>query len=161
MGKCVLVFLVCWQLVAWPYAVRADTRSNSVLSPLGVHASQLVEGKAYYIVSYVDSALVVPQVRTVVYLGSNLEGERDGSRYFQDVDSYGRLGSYSELKANKKEEAYEVDLIVTKPDPPPNIFEIDGLVDELSLAAQRLRDRGGQVGEWLNRPKSTAKKPPG
>jgi len=40
-----------------------------MLSPLGVKSAQLVVGQVYFIVTYIDTQLSIPIVRSVAYMG--------------------------------------------------------------------------------------------
>ena len=59
-----------------------------------VLAERLVRGSAYYILSYFDDDLTIPEIRTIVYIGKNVDDVEDGMFYFQNFESYFRLGSY-------------------------------------------------------------------
>lgn len=53
--------------------------------------SDLEEGGIYFVCSFLDKEMVIPQLQPVVFVGRNLKGERDGIRcYFQDFPSYQR-----------------------------------------------------------------------
>lgn len=59
-----------------------------------VDVSELEEEEIYFMLSYVDDNLFVPQIRTLIFLGRDVAEEKEGLLYFQDVDSYIRLGRY-------------------------------------------------------------------
>lgn len=53
-----------------------------------VPSSMLREGSAYFMVTFVDEKMLVPQMVTVAFVGKDKEvGEQD-VYYFQDIDSY-------------------------------------------------------------------------
>ncbi len=60
------------------------------LKPYGepVSSEQLHEGKIYFAVNYVDGEMLIPTMKTLVFIGKNLEDGDMGKVYFQDVTSY-------------------------------------------------------------------------
>jgi hypothetical protein len=66
--------------------------SSFYIEPLDV--SQLQEKEVYFMVDYIDKKLFIPQIRTLVFLGRDVAGKNDTLLYFQDVESYVRLGPY-------------------------------------------------------------------
>jgi hypothetical protein len=80
---------------------------------------------------YLDEALLIPSVQTVVYVGKNLDAKDDGVYYFQDVDSYQEIGAYP----NQKEGTGQVLSLPEKA--LVNVFALDGLVRELTAASLR------------------------
>lgn len=130
-------------------SLRLREEAAIVLSPLSVSASELVIGQAYFLVTYADTAMVLPIVHSIVYVGKNLDGEKEDALYFQDVMSYARFGAYPNLKTPGSKKKHDAKVIVTESPPPPNLFRIDGLVDEISRAEIRLHKRGGTPGDLL------------
>ena len=57
-----------------------------------VSAEILREGTVYFLVSFADDAMLIPEMDTVVYIGKNLEGESEDRYHFQDIDSYQARG---------------------------------------------------------------------
>ena len=112
-----------------------------MLSPLGVKSAQLVVGQVYFIVTYIDTQLSIPIVRSVAYIGQGLDGERDHSLYFQDAVSFVELGAYPNVRKAKAAKEEKAEIIVTATEPPPNLFAFEGLIDELSRAAKRAESR--------------------
>jgi hypothetical protein len=53
-----------------------------------VSENELNEYSIYYIVNFIDEKLIIPVMRTVVFVGKNLEPDDVNSFYFQDIDSY-------------------------------------------------------------------------
>ncbi len=53
-----------------------------------VDPAELKIGEVYFTVSYVDDQLLLPIMLSLVYLGTDLQGEVSGVHYFQDLDSY-------------------------------------------------------------------------
>jgi len=105
-----------------------------------IKGSDLVVGEAYFILTYADAARVVPTIDSVVYIGQNLDGETNGSRYFQDAVSFLELGAYPDIRNPSADEA-EADLIVTEAEPPANIYTVEGLVKALGGAVERAAGR--------------------
>lgn len=67
-----------------------------------ITAQELEEGAIYFSVNYVDEALLIPTMETLVFIGRNLEPGDRGQVYFQDIDSYLRGVRY---KAASKDDA--------------------------------------------------------
>ncbi len=107
------------------------TDNIDTLSPLGVPASQLKVGSPYFIVSYVGTGCLWPEIESLIYLGENVTGDDPGAQFFQDTSSYCALGPFPQTV---DEDIY---VVTTGPEPPPNLFELDGLLDELSRCAAR------------------------
>ena len=59
-----------------------------------VDVSILKKEAIYFMLNYFDNDLLVPELRTLIFLGRNVAGENDALLYFQDVESYIRLGPY-------------------------------------------------------------------
>jgi hypothetical protein len=108
------------------------TDNIDILSPLGVPASQLKVGTLYFIVSYVTGTrLLWPEIQSLVYLGENVTGDALGTLFFQDPSSHCSLGPFPQIV---DEDIY---LLTAGPELPPNLFELDGVLDELSRCAAR------------------------
>jgi|GEM_PF-5259936 len=60
------------------------------VSPQGepVSEKELTEYSIYYLVNFIDEKTIIPVMRTVVFVGKNLEPDDVNSFYFQDIDSY-------------------------------------------------------------------------
>lgn len=100
-----------------------------------VIATELSEGAVYFMLQYVDDALAVPVIETVVFIGKNLDGDGtdDGLYYFQDVESFKAIGAYP----NNRQGEGNVFSLPEKAI--ANIFALDGLVEELGNAVGRQR----------------------
>ena len=48
----------------------------------------LKENSIYYIINFIDEEMIVPTMKTVVFVGKNLEQDDINSFCFQDIDSY-------------------------------------------------------------------------
>jgi hypothetical protein len=101
------------------------------LSPLGVSASQLKVGTLYFIVSYIGAGLLWPEIDSLIYLGENVTGDDPDTLFFRDGSSYCSLGPFPQTV---DEDLY---VLTTGPEPPPNLFELNGVLDELSRCAAR------------------------
>ena len=55
-----------------------------------VSSGELKEGSVYFALNYIDEAMLIPTMETVVYIGRDLEPGDSGQVYFQDVASYTR-----------------------------------------------------------------------
>ena len=53
-----------------------------------VDPGQLMVGKTYFSLNFVDIELLIPMLEAVVFAGRNLEKGDEDILYFQDVDSY-------------------------------------------------------------------------
>jgi hypothetical protein len=53
-----------------------------------VPVDQLQPEEVYFIVSFLDEEMRVPELRPVVFFGRNLESEEPGKIYFQDYQSF-------------------------------------------------------------------------
>ncbi len=102
-----------------------------ILSPLGVPASQLKVGDIYFIVSYVGTGVLWPEIESLIYLGENVTGDDPATLFFQDASSYSSLGPFPQVV---DEHIY---VLTTGAQPPPNLFELNGVLDELSRCAAR------------------------
>jgi len=63
-----------------------------------VTAEELKEGAAYFSVTFYDDDMLIPDMKTMIFIGNNLEKEDTNSLYFQDVDSYKRGARYGSAK---------------------------------------------------------------
>jgi hypothetical protein len=106
---------------------------SAMLSSMGVDASRLVVGRMYLAISYLDDDCLVPVVESLVFLGRNVDGEDEHALYFQDAESHREHGAFPNVQGG------DARIVVTGPTPPPNLFELDGAVDELSRCAERTR----------------------
>lgn len=53
-----------------------------------VSSAELRKGEVYFAINYIDDAMLIPVMETLVFVGSNLEPGDVGEAYFQDVESY-------------------------------------------------------------------------
>ena len=111
------------------------TRDYHLLSPKGIPASQLEVGRTYFSVAYTDKWMVMPVIDSLVFIGRDLRGKRDGTLYFQDAASHERDGPMPLRPSGN------FNVVTTEPEPPPNLFDIDGVIDELSRCLARRNER--------------------
>lgn len=112
---------------------------SQTLSPLGVPASRLTVGGLYFVVSYLDEECIIPIVDSLIFLGRNLEGHSEKALYFQDAASHRESGPYP----NAHNETATVTVVDSDSDLPPNLFELEGVLDELARCAQRKKHKSG------------------
>jgi len=55
---------------------------------LYIRESQLRVNDVYLMISFLDAAMHVPEITTVVYLGMDTLGEQAGEHHFQDYEDY-------------------------------------------------------------------------
>jgi hypothetical protein len=60
-----------------------------------ISASELRTGSIYFFVNFVDEAMLVPTMDTVVYIGENLAPGDTDQVYFQDIESFNRGVTYT------------------------------------------------------------------
>ena len=99
-------------------------------------ATELCEGSVYFMLQYVDDALSIPIVETVVFIGKNVygDGEKDNFYYFQDVESFKAVGAYPDNSQGEGNVFSLPEKAVAT-----TIFTLDSLVDELgNVIARRM-----------------------
>jgi|SRR6185312_2676488 len=95
-----------------------------------VSADELKKDSTYFMVSFFDNDLLIPEITTVIYLGKDIFGEGDGSHYFRD---YSAVAEADSATANAVIEAEEGRL--------DNFFAIGGLVQLLQDCQKRRQRR--------------------
>ncbi len=69
-------------------------------APQYVNENDLSEGEVYFAVSYLDDAMLIPELTPLVFLGRRLEGDDEESMlHFQDYDSYRQGVRWKELRS--------------------------------------------------------------
>ncbi len=61
-----------------------------------IEAKDLVVGSTYFALFYHDKALMIPDIKTFIFIGENIDSENDLSSdawYFQDPESYLKYGA--------------------------------------------------------------------
>jgi hypothetical protein len=92
-----------------------------------VSPQDLVAKKHYFMVSFCDETLLVPEITNVVYLGRDIFNEGDDKHYFQDYESFAN---------QSKSEPYYIEAADNKL---MNFFSLRGLIDLLEDCARRAR----------------------
>lgn len=84
-----------------------------------------IKGHAiYYLVNFIDEKMVVPVMRTVVFVGKNLEPDDVNSFYFQDIDSY------HEGKGYERDDDYE-DFFVCSAKELNSVYDLEHALERL------------------------------
>lgn len=97
-----------------------------------VRVEDLEVGEVYFSVQFLDPALRVPIVETLVFLGENLDSEHKGLFYFQQAESYERGVRFkpsNKVRIN--------DFQVARRDGMKHIFQFDHAVDVLLICGAR------------------------
>ena len=63
--------------------------------------AELVEGRVYFFVNFVDDAMLIPVMIPQVFVGMNLEKGDIKQVYFQDIDSYNSGVRYHSAKGRE------------------------------------------------------------
>jgi len=100
-----------------------------------VTPADLKVGSIYFMVSYFDDAMLVPELATLVYLGKEVDGTKDGLWYFQDADSYFASGPYP--TGGK-----DGNLCAVPDDGLKSICELDQVIVSLQECARRRKNKG-------------------
>jgi hypothetical protein len=108
-----------------------------------VAVPKLVQGDIYFIVTYVDNHMLVPDIKTLVFLGRDVANEGDDLLYFQDIDSYVKSGAFPNNASAGGE------LYTCANNQLNNIFELDNMRDELRRCAMRRSGRQGEPYDFL------------
>lgn len=66
--------------------MRVERELKVHADPVSKH--DLRQGSTYFFVTFVDEEMLIPTVKTVVYVGRDLEALDSGQVYFQDVMSF-------------------------------------------------------------------------
>ena len=95
-----------------------------------------IVGEIYFRLSYYDEHLIYPEIETVVYLGEGAELKEElngktGFLYFQDAESFAKLGSLNCLSSKQNRDEIVV-RATEKRDAKLMIFDIEGLISELN-----------------------------
>ena len=69
-----------------------------------VNDNELVIGRCYFLISFLDEEMRIPEIETYIYIGKNLISESDVSDesgwYFQDPESYLKHGPFKSTRKN-------------------------------------------------------------
>jgi hypothetical protein len=89
----------------------------------------LTIGEVCFMVSYADAGLKLPIIRTLVFVGKNIDDHEIGdSWYFQDVESFAEIGPYAgkDIPEDLEVEVHRLDKKGLG-----LIFDLDGLYEDL------------------------------
>lgn len=87
-------------------------------------------GHLYFFVSYDDELLRVPSIVSVVFIGMNLEKEKDKTWYFQDAISYETYGIYTDI-TGPSNNVKEIEIHTFSASGVIYVKDLKGLSDEL------------------------------
>ncbi len=59
-----------------------------------VRVSDLRHGGVYFMLNYFDDEMLVPDLKTLVYIGQDLKETTHGMLYFQDYDTFAEWGAF-------------------------------------------------------------------
>ena len=131
------------------------------LKPYGdyVRATDLVVGRVYFKVGFLDQDMVVPELSAWVFIGSDLHRELPGL-YFQDADSYlsgARRGDDEFVPTFEAEQlpdgcrwGEDIQFEWQKPRQYSDVYEFEGALDLLLACSLRRKQWDGQV--WVREP---------
>jgi hypothetical protein len=100
-----------------------------------VSASELVEGRVYFAVHFLDEEMLIPELRPIVYLGRGLSGGDVENLYFQDADSYTQGARWATPVDGVHTEFHSVDLHT------PAVYEFERALDTLLACSLRRGSR--------------------
>ena len=101
-------------------------------------ARDLREGEIYFSVNFFDDAMLIPDMRPLVFIGRDLESGDEGVVYFQDLDSY-RRGIRYDSPGSDDEAVFEAG-----PDKETkHIFEYERALDVLMACSLRRQKTEG------------------
>lgn len=81
-------------------AVDLKPFAESISSDL-LHA-----GRVYFAIGYVDRAMLIPEMQTLVYIGKDLDPGDNGKFYFQDVRSHREGARYGVNEGDDRAKYY-------------------------------------------------------
>ena len=96
-----------------------------------INEAQLEVGEIYFMLNFLDEYMLVPDLKTLVFLGQDVEGKKDGMLYFQDIHSYVRSGAYP------KNPLAQGDIYHCSAEQLSCIFSLEKATDELRRCAER------------------------
>jgi len=105
-----------------------------------VPAAELKEGMAYFSVEFVDSAMHLPRLEPVVFIGRDLCPGDAGQVYFQDAASYLRGTRYHANNEPSDAEFFQCPEGQTK-----HIFNYEQALDEMMSCSLRRKGVGGTM----------------
>ena len=109
-----------------------------------VSAADLKEGSIYFALNYVDEAMLIPTLETVVFIGRDLEPGDSGQVYFQDIASYRRGAHLDRPSKNNPARFY-----AGSEHEMGHIFDYEHALKQLMACSLRRRKSARQGGEPL------------
>jgi hypothetical protein len=108
-------------------------QDNLSVAPYGepVEETALRKGDFYFMVTYLDEAMLIPVVKTLAFLGKDVDRKSKGSLWFQDAESFTDRGAYPRNKKGK------VDIYKCEKSGLSNIYELDKALKSLTRCLQR------------------------
>ena len=102
---------------------------------MNANARQYDVGGIYFLVTYLDAKLKIPEIVTMIYLGENLldDGGETPAQYFQEASSYSAGQSLDSVDKST--------LMCASGDALSSFLDWDELIDE--LARNRSAQKGG------------------
>ena len=97
---------------------------------------EYLKGHLYFMVSYSDESLKIPSVDPLVFIGKNIEDDKEDKWYFQDAESFASLGAYPNL-SNKKGDKGNVNIFSFRDIDLCHVKDPQGLADELNDCLNR------------------------
>lgn len=97
-----------------------------------VHSSDLREGGVYFMLNYFDVEMLVPDMKTLVFIGMGLNGETSEMLYFQDYESFVEWGAFPKPIGEFGK------VIRCAADNVTSIFELDKAINILQQCHKRL-----------------------
>lgn len=99
-----------------------------------IDSNKLIKGNCYFIVSYFDDGMCIPDVETYIFVGVNLLEENNDITYwyFQDAESYEKYGEFSQIQDKSSREVLRVDKEALE-----MIYDYHGLIEVLDETRSR------------------------
>lgn len=116
------------------YIKRFEARElRPYAEPVSLH--ELVEGRVYFAVQFVDENLLIPTVEPLIFIGCNLKVGDDKQFYFQNFESYS-AGLRYPPSSDEDAMAFQV----CGPEEGNHIFEYEHALDVLMRCALARRE---------------------
>lgn len=95
-----------------------------------MNKQELVIEQVYFIVSFHDKNLLIPEIKTYIFLGESLldEATEAVTFFFQGAEQFIELGRWEQ-----KKDAVEFDVLIMKEDFLEYVFDYSGLQDQIEL----------------------------
>lgn len=93
--------------------------------------AELATGAVYFLLNFFDDEMLVPDLRTVVYIGIDVDGETNSKVYFQDYESFIDIGPFPDSREGS------VAVVRFASDKITCVFELDKAIDILADCQMR------------------------